>query len=105
MSKVSAFSTRARSRGDLDAALLSYIRRMDAPGGTTVGQEHRISHKKDQIGTTKTMSNYTQETLPTQFVEADGIRYAYRRFGKAGTIPLLFLGGTSTPTWTVGTRR
>jgi pimeloyl-ACP methyl ester carboxylesterase len=37
-------------------------------------------------------SNYTHETVPTQFVEANGIRYAYRRFGKPGTIPLLFLG-------------
>src|SRR5438876_11296915 len=37
------------------------------------------------------MSNYTHETAPTQFVEAEGIRYAYRRFGKAGTVPLLFL--------------
>jgi pimeloyl-ACP methyl ester carboxylesterase len=38
------------------------------------------------------MSSYTQQTAPTQFVEANGIRYAYRRFGKPGTIPLLFLG-------------
>jgi len=37
------------------------------------------------------MSNYTHETVPTHFVEAKGIRYAYRRFGKAGTVPLLFL--------------
>jgi pimeloyl-ACP methyl ester carboxylesterase len=38
------------------------------------------------------VSNHTQETVPTQFAEADGIRYAYRRFGNAGTVPLLFLG-------------
>jgi hypothetical protein len=37
------------------------------------------------------MSEYTHETVPTRFVEADGIRYAYRRFGRAGTVPLLFL--------------
>src|SRR5580704_5225955 len=37
------------------------------------------------------MSNYTHETVPTQFVEANGTRYAYRRFGKPGTVPLLFL--------------
>jgi pimeloyl-ACP methyl ester carboxylesterase len=37
------------------------------------------------------VSTYTHETTPTQFVEADGIRYAYRRFGRAGTVPLLFL--------------
>ena len=38
------------------------------------------------------MSNQTHETAPTQFIEAEGIRYACRRFGKAGTVPLLFLG-------------
>ena len=37
------------------------------------------------------MSNYTHETVPTRFVEANGIRYAYRRFGNAGTAPLLLL--------------
>jgi pimeloyl-ACP methyl ester carboxylesterase len=37
------------------------------------------------------MRNYTHETVPTQFVEANGIRYAYRRFGKPRTISLLFL--------------
>jgi pimeloyl-ACP methyl ester carboxylesterase len=36
-------------------------------------------------------SNYTHETVPTQFVEANGVRYAYRRFGKPDTIPLFFL--------------
>jgi hypothetical protein len=44
-----------------------------------------------QIGRRKTMSNFTHETVQTQFVEANGIRYAYRRFGKPGTIPLLLL--------------
>jgi pimeloyl-ACP methyl ester carboxylesterase len=37
-------------------------------------------------------SKYTHETVPTEFVEADGVRYGYRRFGKAGTVPLLCLG-------------
>ena len=27
------------------------------------------------------MNNYTHKTAPTQFVEAAGIRFAYRRFG------------------------
>ena len=35
------------------------------------------------------MSGYTHQTAPTQFVEANGIRFAYRRFGKAGGIPLV----------------
>ena len=38
------------------------------------------------------MNNDTHETAPTPFVETNGIRYAYRRFGKRGTVPLLFLG-------------
>src|ERR1700720_34809 len=36
------------------------------------------------------MSNYTHQTAPTQFVQANGIRFAYRRFGKAGGVPLVF---------------
>jgi len=36
------------------------------------------------------MRNYTHQTAPTQFVEANGIRFAYRRFGKNGGVPLVF---------------
>ena len=36
------------------------------------------------------MNNYTHKTAPTQFVEAAGIRFAYRRFGAKIDIPLLF---------------
>jgi hypothetical protein len=41
------------------------------------------------------VSNYTHQTVPTQFVEAAGIRFAYRRFanrrsGEKIDIPLLF---------------
>jgi len=36
------------------------------------------------------MNNYTHKTAPTQFVEAAGIRFAYRRFGATIDIPLLF---------------
>ncbi len=35
------------------------------------------------------MTAYTHETAPTQFVEANGIRFAYRRFGKAGDVPVV----------------
>src|ERR1700720_833990 len=45
-------------------------------------------------GTTTTrrfiMSNYTHQTAPTQFVEPNSIRFAYRRFGKTGGVPLVF---------------
>jgi pimeloyl-ACP methyl ester carboxylesterase len=33
---------------------------------------------------------HTHQTAPTQFVEANGIRFAYRRFGKAAGVPLVF---------------
>jgi pimeloyl-ACP methyl ester carboxylesterase len=33
---------------------------------------------------------FTHNTAPTQFVEANGIRFAYRRFGKTGGVPLVF---------------
>src|SRR6476660_2293663 len=36
------------------------------------------------------MTEYTHQTAPTQFLEANGIRFAYRRFGKANGVPLVF---------------
>src|ERR1700736_2703277 len=36
------------------------------------------------------MSAYTATTVPTQFFEANGIRFAYRRWGKRGGLPLVF---------------
>lgn len=33
---------------------------------------------------------YSAITVPTQFVEANGIRFAYRRWGKEGKLPLVF---------------
>jgi pimeloyl-ACP methyl ester carboxylesterase len=33
---------------------------------------------------------HNHQTAPTQFVEANGIRFAYRRFGKSGGVPLVF---------------
>jgi pimeloyl-ACP methyl ester carboxylesterase len=43
------------------------------------------------------MTTHTHQTAPTQFVEARGIRFAYRRFGKTGGVPLvLFMHFTGT---------
>jgi pimeloyl-ACP methyl ester carboxylesterase len=36
------------------------------------------------------MTTPTHQTAPTQFVEANGVRFAYRRFGQAGGVPLVF---------------
>ncbi|WP_263381213.1 alpha/beta fold hydrolase [Granulicella arctica] len=37
------------------------------------------------------MEIYTHHTAPTQFVEAYGVRFAYRRFGKKEGLPLVFI--------------
>jgi len=36
------------------------------------------------------MTEHTHEMAPTQYVEANGIRFVYRRFGKAGGAPIVF---------------
>src|ERR1700738_3143808 len=36
------------------------------------------------------MTQHSHQTAPTQFVDASGIRFAYRRFGKSGGVPLVF---------------
>jgi pimeloyl-ACP methyl ester carboxylesterase len=36
------------------------------------------------------MPQHSHQTAPTQFVDAAGIRFAYRRFGKSGGVPLVF---------------
>jgi pimeloyl-ACP methyl ester carboxylesterase len=36
------------------------------------------------------MTNCTHQIAPTQFVEANGIRFAYRRFGNSAGVPLVF---------------
>src|SRR6202046_4933174 len=93
MSKVFAFSTRARQRVPQCCAA------RPISGNGCSGNEVRPktpTHKR-KAGWSKKMESrhrevhYTHETAPTQSVEASGIRYAYRRFGKPGTIPLLFL--------------
>jgi pimeloyl-ACP methyl ester carboxylesterase len=48
-------------------------------------QGTRIPNQKEHD-----MKTYTAITVPTQFVEANGIRFAYRRWGKPGGIPLVF---------------
>lgn len=37
------------------------------------------------------MSNATHESVPNEFIQVGGARFAYRRFGSAGDIPLLLL--------------
>ena len=36
------------------------------------------------------MNQHSHQTAPTQFVDTAGVRFAYRRFGGSGGIPLVF---------------
>jgi pimeloyl-ACP methyl ester carboxylesterase len=36
------------------------------------------------------MTQHRHQTAPTQFVDAAGVRFAYRRFGKSGGVPIVF---------------
>jgi pimeloyl-ACP methyl ester carboxylesterase len=36
------------------------------------------------------MTHHTHQSAPTQYVEANGVRFAYRRFGRTGGVPLVF---------------
>jgi pimeloyl-ACP methyl ester carboxylesterase len=36
------------------------------------------------------MTTYNHQSAPTQFVGAKGLRFAYRRFGKPGGVPIVF---------------
>jgi pimeloyl-ACP methyl ester carboxylesterase len=35
------------------------------------------------------MTTHTHDTAPTRFVEAGGVRFAYRRFGRTGGVPIV----------------
>jgi pimeloyl-ACP methyl ester carboxylesterase len=37
------------------------------------------------------MTTYTHDTVPTEFVEANGVRFAYRGFGATSGVPLVFI--------------
>lgn len=50
-----------------------------------------MSTTKPTSNEASTQFNFKHETAPTQFVQAGGIRFAYRRFGQRGTAPLLLL--------------
>ena len=35
-------------------------------------------------------TSITHETAKTEYIEADGVRFAYRRFGRPGGAPIVF---------------
>ena len=50
------------------------------------------------------MANASNITAPTQFIETKLEKYAYRRFGKGTSLPLLCLQHLPGP-WIIGTQR
>src|SRR4029077_20660190 len=59
------------ARGALLAAFAASGRRLLSPGGIS-------------------MTGANPQPAPPRFSEANGIRFAYRRFGKAGGVPIVF---------------
>jgi hypothetical protein len=51
------------------------------------------------------MAQHSHQTAPTQFVQANSIRFAYRRFCKSGGLLLVFNMHISPARWTTGTQR
>src|SRR5271155_307219 len=51
-------------------------------------RSYRRGFQKNNKGASIMM--HSHQTAPTQFVEANSIRFAYRRFGKTGGVPLVF---------------
>src|ERR1700681_4821986 len=51
-------------------------------------RSYRMGFQKNNKGASIMM--HSHQTAPTQFVEANGIRFAYRRFGKTGGVPIVF---------------
>ncbi len=53
----------------------------------------KISKKSNTMSTDKknaAIAAYTQENAPTQYIEVEGVKYAYRKFGQQEGIPLVF---------------
>src|ERR1700719_1672430 len=51
-------------------------------------RSYRMRFQKNNKGASIMM--HSHQTAPTQFVEANGISFAYRRFGKTGGVPIVF---------------
>ena len=49
-----------------------------------------VIHTRPEMSHPRQDMTHAHQTAPTQFVEANGIRFAYRRFGKSGGMPLVF---------------
>lgn len=74
-----AFNTRLAVRQTLAIAALAAACSAINAQAETVPAQPKAAH------------SYSHQTAPTQFIEVDGARLAYRRFGKPSGVPLVFL--------------
>jgi pimeloyl-ACP methyl ester carboxylesterase len=54
------------------------------------GSVQSLIHRRQPWRSFQIMATHTHQTAPTQFVKANGIQFAYRRFGRTGGSPLVF---------------
>ena len=52
---------------------------------------HRRRRRCYDTGMSPLTTRYTHDTVPTTYVEADGARFAYRRFGRTEKTPVVFI--------------
>src|SRR6266478_3250479 len=62
----------------------------DVQGRTSPAFDRFACRLERHRGKEISMTQHSHQTAPTQFVEANGIRFAYRRFGRAGGVPIVF---------------
>jgi pimeloyl-ACP methyl ester carboxylesterase len=79
---VGASPMSGRLTTDHDRKFVAYAGNSSCRGGG--GARHDISTRK------MVMTKYTHETASTQYVEAKGVRFAYRRFGEGSRVPIVF---------------
>src|ERR1700736_7021884 len=51
----------------------------------------RLRRRCYETGMSSLTTVYTHGTVPTTYVEADGVRFAYRRFGRTAKTPVVFI--------------
>lgn len=65
--------------------LIGYITNLFSQSNISQSNNYEIMAASDSQSV-----NYTYATVPTQFIEANGIKFAYRSYGKAGGIPVIY---------------
>lgn len=65
--------------------LIGYISNLFSQANISQSNNYEIMTTSDSQS-----AKYTYATVPTQFIEANGIKFAYRSYGKQGDIPVIY---------------